>query len=77
MLCCVLTSRSKRVTLPLVTKMLWDRPTFDDLHHPGLALPNELQQLVLGVEFGGALDGVAWPSALESLIFWRRYVLAR
>lgn len=65
--------RSDRLTLPRVTKMLWDRPSFD-LGHPDFALelPEELQQLVLGGEFGGALDGVSWPSALQSLIFWRR-----
>lgn len=65
-----LPTRSQRLTLPQVTKMLWDRPTFD--LDPGLALPEELRQLILGVEFGGALDDMMWPSALESLVFWRR-----
>lgn len=63
-------NRSERLTLPQVTKMLWERPTFD--LHRDLALPEELRQLILGVEFGGALDGVEWPAALETLVFWRR-----
>lgn len=53
--------------------MLWDRPSFD-MGHPDLSLelPEELRQLILGTEFKGALDDVSWPSALQSLIFWRR-----
>lgn len=63
--------RSERLTLPRVTRILYDRPSFD--LGQGWQLPSELKQLVLGVEFGGDIDGVTWPSALESVVFWRRY----
>lgn len=65
--------RSNRLILPRVTRMLYDRPSFD--LEPGWALPTELVRLVLGTEFGGGMEGVAWPSALKSVIFWRRYVV--
>lgn len=69
-------NRSERLALPCVTKMLWDRPSFDLGHpHLKLELPRELEQLILGVEFGGALDEMSWPSGLQSLIFWRRYMV--
>lgn len=64
--------RSERLTLPRVTRMLYDRPSFD--LGQGWRLPSELERLVLGVEFGGDVEGVAWPPALESVVFWRRCV---
>lgn len=64
--------RSERLILPRVTRMIYDRPGFD--LDPGWALPNELVGLVLGTQFGGEMEGVVWPSALESVVFWRRWV---
>lgn len=61
---------SNRLILPRVTRMIYDRPAFD--LDPGWALPNELVGLVLGTQFGGEMEGVVWPSALESVVFWRR-----
>lgn len=66
--------RSERLTLPRVTRMLYDRPTFD--LGQVWALPAELVGLTFGTEFGGEIEGLAWPSSLESIIFWRRYVHA-
>lgn len=64
--------RSERLALPRVTRMLYDRPAFD--LDEGWALPQELVGLVLGTEFGGEMDRMVWPSALESVVFWRRYL---
>lgn len=61
---------SKRLILPRVTRMIYDRPGFD--LDPGWALPEELVGLVLGTQFGGEMEGVVWPSALESVVFWRK-----
>lgn len=64
--------RSERLILPRVTRMIYDRPGFD--LDPGWALPNELVRLILGTQFGGEMEGVVWPCALESVVFWRRWV---
>lgn len=61
---------STRLILPRVTRMIYDRPGFD--LDPGWALPEELVGLVLGTQFGGEMEGVVWPSALESVVFWRK-----
>ena len=60
-----------RLSVPKVTRMIYDKPSFVELDE-GWALPKELEGLVLGTEFGGEIDEVVWPSALERIVFWRR-----
>lgn len=64
-------SRS-RVVLPRIVRLLYDKSEFE--RTPDWSLPRELVGLVLGTAFGGDIDGVAWPPALESVVFWRRWV---
>lgn len=64
--------RSARLSVPKVTRMIYDRRSFVELDE-GWTLPKELLRLVLGTEFDGEIEGVVWPSALESVVFWRRY----
>lgn len=63
--------RSARLSVPKVTRMIYDRRSFVELDE-GWTLPKELLGLVLGTEFDGEIEGVVWPSALESVVFWRR-----
>lgn len=63
-----------RVVLPHVTRLLYDKSEFEP--GPDWSLPVELIGLVLGTAFGGDIDGVVWPPALESVVFWRRWVHA-
>lgn len=59
-----------RVVLPRIVRLLYDKSEFE--RTPDWSLPVELVGLVLGTSFGGDIRGVAWPPALESVVFWRR-----